>query len=40
MSEWAWVVFGYGVAYGALGGYLLVLARQRSRVRRRARALR
>ncbi len=40
MSEWAWVVLGYGVAYGSLGNYLLVLGRRRSRVRRRTEELR
>lgn len=34
MSEWAWVLLGYLVTYGALGGYLAVLLRRRVRVRR------
>jgi hypothetical protein len=30
VSEWAWVALGFGVAYGAMGSYALVL-RQRLR---------
>lgn len=36
MSEWAWVVLGYGITAVAVAGYLLALARRWARVRRRA----
>lgn len=35
MSEWSWILLGYGVAYGSLGGYLLSLHRRRTSLRRR-----
>ncbi|WP_281270741.1 hypothetical protein [Amycolatopsis palatopharyngis] len=35
MSEWAWVVLGYGVAGVAVAGYFLGLARRWVRLRRR-----
>ena len=25
MSEWAWVALGFGITYGAMGGYVLSL---------------
>lgn len=34
MSEWAWVLAGYAIAYGAIGGYFAVLQRRRARVGR------
>lgn len=36
MSEWVWVAVGYGVAYGSLAGYLLVLRHRWSAVRGRS----
>jgi hypothetical protein len=39
MSEWAWVVLGYVIAYSSLGGYLVSLARRRVRVRRQQAAV-
>lgn len=36
MSEWAWVILGYGTAGVAVTGYLLVLARRAAGLRRRA----
>ncbi|MGH3949403.1 MAG: hypothetical protein ACRDSE_09795 [Pseudonocardiaceae bacterium] len=35
MSEWSWVVLGYGITYVAIAVYLLVLARRWARVRRK-----
>ncbi|MGH3845835.1 MAG: hypothetical protein ACRDS0_31100 [Pseudonocardiaceae bacterium] len=40
MFEWAWVLLGYAVTYGALAGYVAVLVHRRVRVRRRAGRLR
>lgn len=40
MSEWLWIALGYGVAYGAFGGYLLSLHRRRLRLVRRREELR
>jgi hypothetical protein len=37
MSEWAWVVLGYGVAGVAVAGYFLGLLRRGVRLRRRIR---
>lgn len=34
MSEWAWVALGFGITYGAMGGYLLTLRRRAAAVRR------
>lgn len=34
MSEWSWVLAGYAIAYGSIGGYFVVLHRERTRVRR------
>lgn len=34
MSEWAWVALGFGITYGAMGGYLLALRRRAAAVRR------
>ena len=34
MSEWAWVVLGFGITYGAMGGYLLSLRQRTITVRR------
>jgi hypothetical protein len=34
VSEWAWVVLGFGITYGAMGGYLLILRRRTAAVRR------
>jgi len=39
MSQWSWVVFGYLVAYGGAGGYLLSLVRRAAAVRRRRQEL-
>lgn len=36
MSEWFWVLAGYAIAYGSIGGYFAVLHRRRARVRREA----
>lgn len=36
MSEWAWVILGYGTTGVAVTGYLLVLARRSAALRRRA----
>ena len=34
MSEWAWVALGFGITYGAMGGYLLTLRHRAAAVRR------
>ena len=34
MSEWAWVALGFGITYGATGGYLLTLRHRTAAVRR------
>lgn len=34
MSEWSWVIAGFVTAYGAVGGYLVVLRWRQARVRR------
>ncbi|WP_267460568.1 hypothetical protein [Pseudonocardia oceani] len=36
MSEWAWVILGYGTTAVAVTGYLLVLACRAAALRRRA----
>ena len=36
MSEWAWVLAGYAIAYGSISAYFAVLHRRRARVRREA----
>ena len=40
MSEWAWVALGFGITYGAMGGYVLSLRRRTGAVNRRLGALR
>lgn len=40
MSEWAWVALGFGITYGAVGSYLLVLRRRAAAVGRRLEQLR
>ena len=40
MSEWGWVALGFGVTYGAMGGYVLALRRRAGAVRRRLEQLR
>lgn len=40
LSQWWWVAAGYTVAYGALGTYLVALARRAARARRRQKGLR
>lgn len=35
MSEWGWVALGFGITYGAMGGYLLTLRQRAATVRRR-----
>ncbi len=35
MSEWAWVALGYGTSVVALVGYVVVLARRATALRRR-----
>lgn len=35
MSDWGWVVFGYGVMYGTLGAYVVWMAYRLQRARRR-----
>lgn len=40
MSEWGWVALGFGITYGAMGGYLLTLLRRAATVRRRLEQLR
>jgi hypothetical protein len=34
VSEWAWVGLGFGITYGAMGGYLLMLRHRVAAVRR------
>ena len=34
MSDWAWVALGFGITYGAMGGYLLSLRQRTITVRR------
>ncbi len=34
MSDWAWVALGFGITYGAMGGYLLSLRQRTVAVRR------
>ncbi|TWE27486.1 hypothetical protein [Prauserella muralis] len=36
MSQWSWVLLGYGVALVAIAGYVASLVRRWVRVRRRA----
>ena len=40
VSEWAWVTLGFGITYGAMGGYLLTLRRRTNAVDRRQGRLR
>ena len=40
MSEWTWVALGFGITYGATGGYLLTLRHRTAAVRRNLRQLR
>ena len=40
MSEWGWVALGFGITYGAMGGYLLTLRHRAAAVRRRLEQLR
>ena len=40
MSEWGWVALGFGITYGAMGGYLLTLRRRAAAVRQRLEQLR
>lgn len=35
MSEWAWVTLGFGITYGAMGGYVLSLRRRTVAITRR-----
>ena len=35
MSEWAWVALGFGITYGAMGGYVLSLRRRTAAATRR-----
>ncbi len=35
MSEWGWVVLGYGLMYGLLAAYVASLAARTRRARRR-----
>ena len=35
MSEWAWVALGFGVTYGAMGGYAVWLRQRLSDANRR-----
>lgn len=34
LTEWLWVVLGYGITYGAITTYLVVLGRRWALVRR------
>jgi len=40
VSEWAWVVLGFGITYGAMGGYVLSLRHRTRAVDRRLGRLR
>lgn len=40
MTDWGWVALGFGTAYGAIAGYLLVLRARSRRVRRQVEELR
>ena len=35
MGEWAWVALGFGITYGAMGGYVVTLRRRTRAVARR-----
>lgn len=40
MTEWGWVLLGFGTAYGSIAAYLLSLRVRALRARRRLEALR
>ena len=40
MSEWVWVALGFGITYGAIGGYVFTLRRRTGAVERRLGPLR
>ena len=40
MSEWAWVALGFGVAYGAMGGYAVWLRHRLNDLNRRIEKIR